>query len=118
ECPHLITLSLEVTRGHLQRPYVAEDHADLIRRKGEEHEAAYLKELHARGRQVVSVLSGDPWNFATSARHRRSHAVWCRDHLSGPVRAGRLARPREAPGNRALDFVEHFAYRSLTLSPQ
>src|SRR5262249_27067603 len=68
ECPHLTTLSLEVARGHLERPHVAEDHADLIRRKGEEHEAAYLKALQAQGRQVVSVLSAYPWDFATSAR--------------------------------------------------
>src|SRR5882762_1503975 len=68
ECPHLTTLSLEAARGHRQRPRVPEDHADLLRRKGEEHEAAYLKELHAQGRQVVNVLSADQWDFASSAR--------------------------------------------------
>src|SRR5437773_10572611 len=68
ECPHLTTLALEVARGTRQRPHVPEDHADLLRRKGEEHEAAYLKELHAQGRQVINVMSPDPWDFATSAR--------------------------------------------------
>src|SRR5207245_2248179 len=57
-----------VARGHRQRPHVLDDHADLLRRKGAEHEAAYLKELHSQGRQVENVLTSDPWDFATSAR--------------------------------------------------
>src|SRR5438034_11777483 len=67
ECPHLTTLGLEVARGTRPRPHVPEDHADLLRRKGEEHEAAYLKELRAQGRQVTEVIGADPWDFATSA---------------------------------------------------
>src|SRR5436309_15818339 len=68
ECPHLTTLALEVARGTRPRPHVPEDHADLLRRKGEEHEAAYLKELQAHGRQVVNAMTPDPWDFAASAR--------------------------------------------------
>src|SRR5437899_9807069 len=68
ECPHLTTLALEVARGIRRRPHLPEDHADLLRRKGEEHEAAYLKELHAQGRQIVNAMSPDPWDFTTSAR--------------------------------------------------
>jgi uncharacterized protein len=68
ECPHLTTLALEVAHGTRRRPHVPEDHADLLRRKGEEHEAAYLKELHAQGRQIVNAIAPDPWDFATSAR--------------------------------------------------
>src|SRR5436309_15871258 len=68
ECRHLTTLAFEVARGTRQRPHVPEDHADLLRRKGEEHEAACLKDLHTQGRQVVNAMSPDPWDFATSAR--------------------------------------------------
>jgi predicted RecB family nuclease len=68
ECPHLTTLALEVARGARPHPHVPEDHADLLRRKGEEHEAAYLSELRKQGRHVVNVLAADPWDFATSAR--------------------------------------------------
>src|SRR5213594_1647732 len=68
ECPHLTTLALEVARGARRRPHVPEDHADLLRLKGEEHEAAYLNTPHAQGHQVVNVMSPDPWDFATSAR--------------------------------------------------
>ncbi len=68
ECPHLTTLSLEVARGHRQRSHVPEDHADLLRRKGGDHEASYLSELRKQGRQVANVLTPDFWDFATSAR--------------------------------------------------
>jgi len=68
ECPHLTTLGLEVARGTRKRPYVPNEHGDLLRRKGEEHEAAYLAELRARGRQVVDVIGANRWDFDASAR--------------------------------------------------
>src|SRR2546428_1555407 len=68
ECPHLTTLALEVARGVRRRPHVPEDHVDLLRRKGEEHEAGYLAELRAKGRQVVDVIGADRWDFHSSAR--------------------------------------------------
>ena len=68
ECAHLTTLALEVARGVRRRPYVPNDHGDLLRRKGEEHEAAYLAELRAQGRQVVDVIGADRWDFDSSAR--------------------------------------------------
>ena len=68
ECPHLTTLAFEVASGTRPRPHLPEDHADLLRHKGEEHEGAYLAELRKQGRQVVSVLTANPWDFATSAR--------------------------------------------------
>src|SRR5262249_4296449 len=68
ECPRLTSLALEVARRIRPRPYIPEDHADLLRRKGEEHEGAYLVELRNQGRQVVNILTADPWDFATPAR--------------------------------------------------
>jgi predicted RecB family nuclease len=68
ECSHLTTLALEVAHGTRRRPHVPEDHADLLRRKGEEHEAAHLKELRAQGRHITNVIGPDAWDFATSAR--------------------------------------------------
>src|SRR6266403_5939654 len=59
ECPHLTTLALEVARGTRRRPHVPEGHADLLSRKGEEHEATYLKELRTQGRQVAEVVGTD-----------------------------------------------------------
>src|SRR3954465_11299062 len=68
ECPHLTTLALEGARGTHKRPFVLNEHGDLLRRKGEQHEAAYLDTLRADGRQVVNVIGSDKWDFDGSAR--------------------------------------------------
>ncbi len=68
ECPHLTTLALEVARGTRKRPFVPNEHGDLLRRKGEEHETAYLAELRRQGRQVTDVIGADRWDFEGSAR--------------------------------------------------
>jgi predicted RecB family nuclease len=68
ECPHLTTLALEVARGARKRPFVPNEHGDLLRRKGEEHETAYLAELRRQGRQVTDVIGADRWDFEGSAR--------------------------------------------------
>jgi uncharacterized protein len=44
-CEHLTTLALQVASGEIAKPYRVNRHADLIRRKGEEHEAASLAAL-------------------------------------------------------------------------
>src|SRR5947209_5008372 len=68
ECPHLTTLALEVARGERARPFVADEHAELLRRKGEQHERAYLERLRAEGRQIVEITLGEPWDFEAAAR--------------------------------------------------
>src|SRR5262245_17048907 len=68
ECAHLTTLSREAVLGTRPRPHVPEDHADLLRRKGDEHEAAYLADLRAKGGQVIDVIAADRWDFETSAK--------------------------------------------------
>src|SRR5216117_1819315 len=68
ECPHLTTLALQVARGERARPFVADDHAELLRRKGELHERAYLERLRAEGRQIVEITLGEPWDFEAAAR--------------------------------------------------
>ncbi len=46
-----------------------DDHAKLLRRKGEEHEARYLAELHANGRTVIDGFDvADKWDFDAGAR--------------------------------------------------
>jgi len=68
ECQHLTTLALEVARGDRARPFVADEHAELLRRKGELHERAYLERLRAEGRQIVEITLGEPWDFEAAAR--------------------------------------------------
>src|SRR5438094_837287 len=68
ECPHLTTLALEVARGERARPFVADEHAERLRCKGELHERAYLGRLRAEGRQIVEITLGEPWDFEAAAR--------------------------------------------------
>jgi uncharacterized protein len=59
-CPHLTQLDVAVRLGELPEPEAAENRqAELIRRKGEEHEAAFLAELRAQGREIVEIGLGD-----------------------------------------------------------
>jgi predicted RecB family nuclease len=58
-CEHLTTLQVAVARGELAKPWRHNPHADLIRRKGDEHEAAYLARLRADGRDVVVISFED-----------------------------------------------------------
>jgi hypothetical protein len=58
-CPHLTTLSLAVARGELTRPHRRNPHADLIARKGDEHEARYLASLHAARKTIATIELGD-----------------------------------------------------------
>src|SRR5438045_1342300 len=53
DCEHLVALELAVARGEFGRPLIDNPQADLIRRKGEEHEAAYLASLRVAGKHVV-----------------------------------------------------------------
>src|SRR5499426_67467 len=67
ECAHVTTLALEVARGERARPHVADKHAELLRRKGEEHERVYLERLRAEGRAIVEIQLGEPWDFEAAA---------------------------------------------------
>jgi predicted RecB family nuclease len=65
-CAHLTSLELAVASEELERPFRPNPYADLIRRKGDEHEAAYLARL---GGEVAEV--GNPrevgWDAAAAA---------------------------------------------------
>src|SRR5207302_10780158 len=67
-CPHLTHLDVAVQRGALSRPQRDNPHADLIRRKGEEHEAAFLAKLRMEGREVVEIELGEDGGFEAAAR--------------------------------------------------
>jgi predicted RecB family nuclease len=57
-CPHLTSLQVAAARGELAKPFRANAHADLIRRKGDEHEAAFLASL---GDGVARIE--EPWEI-------------------------------------------------------
>src|SRR6476620_10038342 len=66
ECEHLTQLELAVARHELERPTHENPQADLVKRKGDEHEAAYLASLLAEGRGVVTIAND--WNLDSAAR--------------------------------------------------
>src|SRR5438132_13646275 len=68
ECPHLTTLALEVARGQRARPHVAEEEAELLRRKGAAHERAYLERLRAEGRTIIEIELGEPRDLEAADR--------------------------------------------------
>jgi len=68
ECEHLTGLALEVARGTRRRTHFPNQYTDLLRRKGEEHEAAYLSQLRREGRHVVDVGPRDSGDFEEAAR--------------------------------------------------
>ncbi len=75
-CPHLTTLSLRVARGELVQPHLESPHRDLIFRKGNEHEQAYLARLVAEGRSIVRIPTYDDETFeAGEARRLTEEAI-------------------------------------------
>jgi hypothetical protein len=54
-CEHLTTLSLAHGRQDVERPEIENEQAELIFRKGLEHEHAYLESLRAQGLTVLEI---------------------------------------------------------------
>mgnify|MGYP000176761121 CR=1 FL=1 len=75
-CPHLTQLDLRAARCELAKPRLADPHAELIRRKGDEHEAAHLARLEREGRVVVRMPRYEDEGFdAAEARRLTEEAV-------------------------------------------
>jgi predicted RecB family nuclease len=67
-CAHLTQLAAQVQRGEIPVPAERENaQADLIRRKGDEHEAAFLARLREEGREIVEIELGEG-GFEEAAR--------------------------------------------------
>ncbi len=73
ECEHLTQLELAVARHELARPADENPQADLVKRKGDEHEAAYLAQLRADGRDVVTIPSA--WDDLDAAARATEEAI-------------------------------------------
>src|SRR5215212_4635464 len=96
ECEHMTALDLALARGQLRQPHRVDPQGDLIRRKGEEHEAAHLSVLEADGLNIARIeLDGD-WEAAAAATEQAMRDG--RRRLPGrPARPRRLARDRRLP---------------------
>jgi predicted RecB family nuclease len=64
-CPHLTSLQVAVAYGREPKPFRPNPHADLIRRKGDEHEEAYLERLRADGKRIAEPKGGPTATEAT-----------------------------------------------------
>ncbi|MFZ1061632.1 MAG: hypothetical protein WAP47_20860, partial [Candidatus Rokuibacteriota bacterium] len=62
-CEHLTQLEVAVALGECTRPSLENAYADLIRRKGEEHEQGFLEALRAAGHVVTEVGLGEERGF-------------------------------------------------------
>ena len=55
ECRHLTELDRLVLAGSLERPESHDPVADLLSRKGDEHELTYLNQLKAENRSIIEL---------------------------------------------------------------
>jgi predicted RecB family nuclease len=69
-CAHLTQLELRVQRGELVRPVVVDPYGQIIMRKGNEHEAAYLARLLADRRRIARMLTYDDEEFVDEDARR------------------------------------------------
>jgi uncharacterized protein len=67
-CEHLTQLELAIALEGGRRPAVENAYADLIQRKGIEHEARFLDTLEGGGRRVTRVGLREPRDFEAAAR--------------------------------------------------
>src|SRR5688572_3436177 len=67
-CEHLTQLEVAVLRDGLVRPVRENPHAELIRRKGDEHEAAYLAQLATEGKQISEIPYEEDGDLEEAAR--------------------------------------------------
>jgi predicted RecB family nuclease len=73
-CPHLTSLSVAVARDEIKRPFRVNAHAELIRRKGDEHEDRYLAELADAGREITTIDFDDrDWDRAARETEQAIH---------------------------------------------
>jgi predicted RecB family nuclease len=69
-CAHLTQLELRVQRGEFARPVVDDPYGQIIMRKGNEHEAAYLARLEASGITAARMLTYDDEGFVDEDARR------------------------------------------------
>ena len=106
-CEHLTTLSLQVARGELVKPAAENEQAELVFRKGREHEAAYLARLRAEGKTVAEISLEPDLDWERAARETEEAIAAGVDVVyQGVLVDGRLARA-------VADFLERQAGRHL-----
>jgi predicted RecB family nuclease len=105
-CPYLTRLELEAARKERSRPHGRDKLADLVAKKGDEHEAAFLADLQSDGRDIVEIPFEDGGFEQAAARTEAAmcagadviyQATFARDNWRG--RADFLIRVEEPSPN-------------------
>jgi predicted RecB family nuclease len=74
-CPHAAALALRVKRDDLAKPERVDPQAELVYRKGLEHEARYLQSLRDAARAIVEISFDDrDWERAARATEHAIHS--------------------------------------------
>jgi uncharacterized protein len=69
-CEHLTQLELRVVRGELERPFLEDPYGEVIRRRGTEHERAYLDRLESEGKRIVRMRVYEDGGFDPAEARR------------------------------------------------
>ena len=99
-CRHLLRLNLEYARGEREKPDERDPTAEIVARKGDEHEARYLESLKADGhgrRRDRAGGQGPGGPREGGRRDDRGDARRRRGDLPGDLLRRRAARPRRLP---------------------
>ena len=87
-CRHLMRLNLEYARGERKRPDDRDPTAEIVARKGDEHETRYLESLKPEGKDVVEITQDDKLPRVpreSRSRHGRGNASRRRGDLPGDL---------------------------------
>src|SRR5436190_1984542 len=67
DCEHLTRLQVRVSDGELTTPSRDDEELELLRRKGMDHERAWLERLRSEGNSIVEIRDRDDWTAAAAA---------------------------------------------------
>lgn len=74
-CEHLTALERAALAGLVDRPNRVDRELDVIRRRGEQHEARYLADLEVAGRRVVRIARSDDETRAERISRQASETI-------------------------------------------
>jgi uncharacterized protein len=67
DCEHLTRLQVRVCDAELAQPSRDDDGLELLRRKGVDHERAWLDRLRSEGKSIVEIPERNDWTAASAA---------------------------------------------------
>lgn len=67
DCEHLTRLQIRVCNGELTAPTRDDEELELLRRKGMDHERAWLERVRSEGKSIVEIPERNDWSAAADA---------------------------------------------------